>query len=515
MDHTATLLGCSRQTVYRKLKQQIGWTSGRKRRADAGRIKVSEEIAKKAAYLMHKSTRANGKRTMPMTVARDVLKESGFNEADVSTTTLSRAMRAYRCHPDMLATGKPHVHMRSLHPNHVWQVDPSLCVLFYLPKGGLAVMEEAKFYKNKPNNVRKVERERVWRYVITDHYSGTIYVKYVQSAGETAQSLVDVFLDATSVRGLNDPMNGVPDMLVMDAGSANTSHLFLNLLDRLSVKHETHLPGNPRAKGQVECANNIVETQFESRLGFLNIQSVEQLQKEADRWRQHYNATAIHSRTGKSRNDVWLTITEKQLRLAPALKLCRELVSTSPKEVTVKPDMSITHAIKGYGRNAYDLRHLPGLVPKVKVKVVVNPYRAPAVDVILNDPSFGEAIWTVEPVKKDEAGFRANSPVFGQEYQAQPETLADKHVKEIDEAAGTDPLHPKAPKGGYHGRHSPSAAIFTQARTRSRLGCQQARSSPLRDRQSRHDSQGQARRSLDQGHICMAQTAIPGRRAGE
>jgi hypothetical protein len=208
------------------------------------------------------------------------------------------------------------------------------------------------------------------------------------------------------------------------------------------------MPGNPRAKGQVECANNIVETQFEGRLSFLKVQSVAELQAEADRWRQYYNATAIHSRTGKSRNDVWMTITEDQLRLAPDLDLCRELVTTRRVEATVGLDLSITHAIKGYGRNTYDLRHVPGLVPKLKVGVVVNPYRAPAVDVILNDPATGEdVIWTVEPVKLDEAGFWESAAVFGQEYQAQPDTMADKRLKEIDKVAGDDPKHPHAPVG--------------------------------------------------------------------
>ena len=442
----AELLCCSEQTVYRRLRQEIGWASGRKRRTDAGRITVSEDTALAAAHLVHVATRNHGKRTMPVTVARDVLRESGYAEAGVSPSTLSRAMRRYGCHPDMLMQGKPAVRLRSLHPNHCWQVDPSLCVLFYLPKGGLSVCEESKFYKNKPGNVAKIERERVWRYVITDHYSGTIYVKYVQSAGETAQSLVDVFLDAISDRGRHDPMHGVPHLLLMDAGSANTSHLFLNLLDRLGVRHTVHMPGNARAKGQVEQANNLVETQFEGRLRFMNVQSIAELQARADEWRMHYNARAIHSRTGKSRNDLWMTITEAQLRLAPDLALCRELVTTQPVQVTVRTDMTITHAIKGYGRNEYDLRLVPGLVPKLKVGVVVNPYRAPAVDVIIADPETGEdRIWTVEPMKKNEAGFWESAPVIGQEHKAQPDTVADRHVKRIAEAAGDDPRHINPP----------------------------------------------------------------------
>ena len=448
VENAARLLNCSEQTVYRWLRDRVGWTSGRKRRSNSGQLSVSENTALTVAHLMHKGTRANGKRIMHLSDAASIVAASGFADANVSPSTISRAMRRYRCHPDMLAQGKPFTSMRSLHPNHVWQVDPSMCVLFYLPKGGLAVAEESKFYKNKLDNFRKTEKGRVWRYVITDHYSGSIYVRYVQAAGESAQGLIDVFLDAISDRGRHDPMHGVPNMLYMDKGSANTARLFTNLLDRLSVKWDTHEAGNPRAKGQVECGNNIVETKFESRLTFLRVSSVEELQAQANRWCQHFNAFARHSRTARTRNEVWLTISEDQLRLAPPLALCRELVTTQPEPAKVKGDMTITHAVKGYGRNRYDLRTLPGLVPQMYVDVVVNPYRAPAVDVIVHDPSLPEdPVWTVEPIQTNEAGFRVDSPVWGQEYQAQPDTLADKRVKAIDEAAGADAKHPNAPEG--------------------------------------------------------------------
>lgn len=441
----ADLLCCSKQQLYRRL-HDVGYTSGRKTRADRGRTCVTEDIAVKTAALVKQATRANGKRTMPLTVACDIMRENGMNTA--STATMSRAMRRFGCHPSMIAQGTPSVQLKSLHPNHTWQVDPSLCVLFYLRTGGMAVMDEAKFYKNKPGNVKKIEKERVWRYVITDHYSGTIYVRYVLSPGETAESLVDVFLDATQKRGQDDPMHGVPTQLLMDCGSANTSHLFLNLLDRLSVKSLTHIPGNPRAKGSVECANNIVETQFEGRLAFMRIQSLEQLQAEADKWRRHFNAYAKHTRTGRPRNDVWLTITEDQLRLAPPLELCRELVTTKPESKKVRHDMTIRHAVKGFGRNDYDVRYLPDLVPQMKVEVVVNPYRAPAVDVRLVTAQGVETVFTVEPIKKDEAGFPVHAPTIGQEFKAQPETMADKRAKQIDQiTGGTDRKDIHAPEG--------------------------------------------------------------------
>ncbi len=451
------MLGCSRQTLYRWLATEVGWKSGRKRRSDCGKLAISEEVAIKAAHLIHKATRANGKRTINIQGARNMLEDSGFGQVNPETgevifpksaSTLSRAMRAYGCHPEMLKQGSPHTHLRSLHPNYCWQIDPSLCVLFYAPNGNIRILDEKKYYKNKPHNEERAKPQRVWRYVIADHYSGAIYVRYVQAAGETAQGLVDVFLDAIQKRGDADPIHGVPFVLMMDKGSANTAHLFTNLLDLLGVRWITHQAGNPRAKGLVECANNIVETHFEGRLAYMQIGSMEALQAYADKWRQDFNASAIHSRTKQTRNAVWLTISEEQLRLAPPLELCRELVTTRPKSARVRADLSISHSIKGFGRNDYDLRYVNGILPQMQVSVVVNPYRAPAVDVTITDQlTKEESVWTVEPVKKDDAGFWASGAVIGEEYKALPETKAEKILKQIDEAAGADRRHVTPPEG--------------------------------------------------------------------
>lgn len=443
VDKAAQTLCVSRQEVYRRLKD-VGFDSGRKRRADRGSSIVTKEVAMQAAALVQGARRKTGKRTMPLTETLEILRENGRGSVDAetgevrlpeSTATLSRAMRRHGCHPAMLQQGKPHTHMQSLHPNHVWQVDASMCVIFYLPKQGLQIMPEGVFYKNKPLNIERVSQERVWRYVVTDHYSGTLYVRYVQTAGETSENLAETFLQAIQKREQNDPMHGVPNNLMMDLGSANTSHLFLNLLKNLGVTPLVHKPGNSRAKGQVEQAQQLVETQFEGRLSFMRIETVEQLQAAADRWRCHYNAWAVHSRTKQTRNAIWLTIAEDQLRIAPSMELCRELVTTRPVDATVRADMSITHSVKGFGRQTYDLRYLDGLVPGMKVSVVVNPYKAPAVDVAVKDERGDETIWTIEPVQMTEAGFRADAAIWGQEHKALPETVADKRTKEI-EAAG-------------------------------------------------------------------------------
>ncbi|MBV7693324.1 DUF3102 domain-containing protein [Limnobaculum sp. M2-1] len=59
--------------------------------------------------------------------------------------------------------------------------------------------------------------------------------------------------------------HGVPKVIYWDKGSANTASAIKNLLDHLEVTYLEHEAGNARAKGGVENANNIIETQFEIR----------------------------------------------------------------------------------------------------------------------------------------------------------------------------------------------------------------------------------------------------------
>lgn len=443
VDAAAEFLNCSQQDVYRRL-ERAGFNSGRKSRADKGQSSVPEALARKAAGMVNLATRANGKKTLAIKDALEILKADGHGAVDadtgeitpidVSATTLARAMRQYNCHPEQLRQPRACVQQRSLHPNHVWQIDASVCVLFYLPKGGLAVMDEKEFYKNKPQNIRRIENDRVIRYVVTDHYSGDFYLEYVTGA-EDAANLTQCFLNAIQKRSQDDPMHGVPLILMMDKGSANLSGLFLNLLDRLKVQHIEHLPGNPRAKGQVEKTQDIVECKFEGRLQFYPVADLAELNAKANQWRTVFNATARHTRHGRPRNAMWLTIKEDQLRLAPPLELCRELVTTRPIEATVRPNLTISHSTKGYGSNEYDVRFIPGVMPKIKLTVVVNPYRAPAIDVLVQDEKGADVIYTVEPVKKDEGCFFADSPVIGQGFKAQADSAVDTARKDIRKEA--------------------------------------------------------------------------------
>ncbi|WP_019672279.1 DDE-type integrase/transposase/recombinase [Psychrobacter lutiphocae] len=431
VEQAAEYLCCSTKQVYQLLKD-AGLTKPRKTRTDKGDSMITKAQAELIGGMILVATRANGKQILSVSDAAEMLKAQG-KLPDVAVSTILRALKAHHCHPSQLSTPTAHVNQRSLHPNHVWQIDASVCVLFYLPKGGLAVMEQKEFYKNKPANIRKIEKQRVIRYVVTDHYSAATYVEYVMGA-ESSENLTQVFLNAIQKRAANDPMHGVPNILVMDKGSANLSGLFLNLLDRLQVEHIEHAAGNSRAKGQVEKHNDIVECKFESRLTFLNIKTLDELNAYCTKWRTHFNATATHSRTRKTRNAVWLTITPEQLRLAPSMEICRELVTTKPKVMKVRGDLTVTHTIKGYPNQTYDVTHLPDIYPKAEVEIVVNPYRAPDIDVTWLD-----TVYTISPIQTDEAGFAIHSPVIGETMITKPDSQADANRKAmLKDAYGVD-----------------------------------------------------------------------------
>ncbi|MCF4623547.1 DDE-type integrase/transposase/recombinase, partial [Acinetobacter baumannii] len=277
-------LDVSRPQLYRDL-ETVGFKSERKQRSDKGKTVVPTEVAEMIGGMVHVATRANGKKTLPITTALDMLVADG-KAPKVSAATVARVMKQNMCHPKQLATPSAHTQQKSLHPNHVWQVDASVCVLFYLPKGGMQVMDEKKFYKNKPANVKKIENDRVIRYVMTDHYSGSIYVEYVYGS-ESSENLIEIFLNAIQKRSAQEPMHGVPNILYTDKGCANTSGLFRNLLERLDVTFIPHATGNSQAKGQVENAQNIVETQFEGRLRFMQINNIQELNAQATAWRMY------------------------------------------------------------------------------------------------------------------------------------------------------------------------------------------------------------------------------------
>lgn len=360
----AAMLGRSTNTVYGWLRDYAGYESGRKRRADAGTSRLDDKALELIAALRQEGHRQNGKQTMPLGVTMNILDGNGIDIA-VSKSQVARLLRQRGMDSATLASSRVTQELRALHPNHVHQIDPSLCLLYYAPGGKQHMMTEQKFYKNKFDNFNKVKL-KVWRYVRYDRASGVIDVRYYESAGENQTVLFD-FLMWTWGKQEGRMNHGVPKLLLWDKGSANTSHGIQNLLDGLGVQHETHAAGHAWAKGGVEQANNLVETHFESRLKVEPVDSVEQLNAAALGWVREWNAnllTHIDARLVRAsgeplvRDDLWRLIlrTPGALIELPSREICQWFMSGKERERQVN-NLQITFAHPELGRAAsYDLR---------------------------------------------------------------------------------------------------------------------------------------------------------------
>ncbi|OCG02937.1 DDE-type integrase/transposase/recombinase [Gilliamella sp. wkB112] len=446
LDEAQIFLGYSRQTIYRQLKKVCGWSSERKARTDKGKMSVSTDSLLALATMSRESVRDNGKQTMFTTTARGILEQNG-HEINVSNATLNRLMRQRKINVKAQQVANPVQSLRALHPNHVHEIDPSLCLIYYM-KNKQHIMRDRDFYKNKLENYAKI-KYKVWRYTLYDRASGMIIPWYVEAAGENQHSLFQFLMFAW---GKQDGrlFHGVPQLLYWDKGSANTSSAIKNLLDHLEVKYLEHEAGNARAKGGVENANNIIETQFESRLKFQPVSSIDELNQAALNWAEAYNANRLPGQDTRlrriglaepiSRQSLWQHITAEQLRILPSLEICQALMASREQERQVKADLTISFKHPQADSSlVYSLKGLDGITVKDKVSVRSLVYGDCAIQIEVPRYDGESLIYRIEPDRNfDQFGQRLDAPVIGEEYKSKGDTEIEQAAKAMDQTAYPD-----------------------------------------------------------------------------
>lgn len=340
----ADKLGVSIQTVYRHLKK-LGWSSGRKRRTDAGATLMSEQEAHAVARISAAGVNKRGQANIPVKEARLIAIEQGLLRPEVSYETALRTLNAMGLSKRHQLAAEPGIQRRSLHPNHVWFFDISIGIQWYFrDESGKALGQHrdvgARFYK--PDDMRKVRRV-IHRYLMVDHRSGAFWVRYYYEAGERAVDVADFLWHAMSDKPMGRstmPLRGVPRRLVMDQGSANKSGLIRGLLDGLGVTVEYHAPGNAKASGAVESRHNHWQRSFEGRMALKPFDSLDELNRVAGLHCARLNAERPLSRTRhaallRSPLQIWSGISSEQLRECPPRDLFFDLACDLPKERTL------------------------------------------------------------------------------------------------------------------------------------------------------------------------------------
>ena len=424
--------GFSAQHLYR-IARENGYLSGRKPREGKGALKsVNEDQIKFIGALIHTSARSKKGAILPVEDALEIAVDNGIiGDGQISTGGMSRLLRERQINARGLGAGRDsHTRMRSLHPNHVHVLDASVCVQYYLRNGRTGLMDERDFYKNKPQNVDKI-KTRLLRYVLVDHFSGAFFPYYFDTTGETQSNLFDFTMKAWGIKGNErNPFRGVPFVILMDRGSANTSKAIVNLFrNSFDIEIPEGMPYNPRKQGAAEVTHNIWERHFESRLVFKPAWGVEELNAWASDYAVYFNAKKIHTRHGMTRTNCWMQIQKEQLRELPAADVIRDLFQEPEKECTC--DGTYTISFRG---TEYRLAHIDGLFRGSKVKAILKPLKWPIIDVIYREQRY-EASPLPDRLPMAEGVFRQSDAVIGREYRSSPETASMQAKTEFDNMA--------------------------------------------------------------------------------
>lgn len=439
--HYQEQTGYSREHLYR-IARANRFNSGRKQRADRGTRKcgLNDDQLTHLAGILYKTGRENKGPIMPIRTALEIEMDNGIiDHGQVSAATVARHLRELQMSKERLKDPTPHTELRSLHPNYCHLVDVSVCIQYYLRDGRMGIMDERDFYKNKPDAFTRI-KQKLLRYVLDDHFSGLFFFRYYVADGETRENLWD-FLKLCW-REKSDsrlPFRGVPFYLLMDAGSAQTSHAMQAFFNGLAIERPKGKPYNPRRQGAVETTHTIIENNFETRLRICPAHSVDELNCWACDWMIHFHATRKHSRHGETRLASWLRIQPEQLRDLPDDDVLQIIYTEPAVECTVRNYQF------SYRGETFRVKHLPGIHHQAKVQVCVNPYRWKHERVVTamwqNTPYEIQAV-TYLPAEL--GGFSEHAKVIGVEYGAQPQTETQKGIERINEIAHGE----KTPKKG-------------------------------------------------------------------
>ena len=147
---------------------------------------------------------------------------------------------------------------------------------------------------------------------LVDDRSGTAYQEYRCVYGEDAETALRFMFNAMAPKE-DSPFQGIPEMIYLDNGPVAKSLVFQNMMERLGINWQTHMPagsdGNrttARSKGKVERPFRTVKEAHETLYHFHKPET----EAEANSWLKNfinrYNEKP-HRREAHSRIEDWIS----------------------------------------------------------------------------------------------------------------------------------------------------------------------------------------------------------------
>ena len=120
------------------------------------------------------------------------------------------------------------------------------------------------------------------------------------------------------------------------------------------------------------------------------------------------------------------------LEKSPDADLLRLLATHEPEERKVEPWPG---PVVRFGGKVYDVGHVPGVQIGEKLRVTYSPYLAGHASIVLLDADGSEELVAVPEVVFNEAGFRADAAVIGEEFRRPADTRLQTNRKLVERLA--------------------------------------------------------------------------------
>ncbi len=307
----AELYGVSTATVYRalrelhKAKAACRSDSGRPRKMTTGQM---EHFCELIAALKLRTTNKKGRhlstvRAIELLERYGVETPQGLVQAPTGVlikATVNRYLRRWGYDQERFTRQPPAVRFQADHSNDCWQFDLSPSDLKHV---------EAPLWIEAGRG-----QPLLMLFSVVDDRSGVCYQEYRCVYGEDVEAALRFLFNAMAPKEIEGfPLQGRPKMLYLDNGPIAKSRVFQNVMDRLDIDWQAHVPAGKdgrrvtaRATGKVERPFRTVKEAHETLYHFHKPHN----EAEANLWLQRYLLSynqQRHRSEPHSRFEDWLS----------------------------------------------------------------------------------------------------------------------------------------------------------------------------------------------------------------
>lgn len=291
----------------------------RKRRTDHGTMRAIDPKAfeKLAWYTVNDDYSADH--------IADVARANGLG--DVATSTYNRHLRKDGINRN---ANKQDIRLyqswRAPFQNHTHQLDGTVSQQFYIADDfSVQYDDKLKEYYAKKKGMPK-GRSVLHLLSLIDDHSRAIYAEF--TASNHSRSWMNFLYNAWRLKDdpFVFPFHGIPKFIYTDQDPIVTSHKFQRAMDVLLGSRKnvlTHFPGNPRAKGKVERAFQVMQ-EFEKVTKRKKWQSLQEANADLTDYLYKVN-NRRHSAIAEAPFECWIRIPQERLLAPPNEEIFRIL----------------------------------------------------------------------------------------------------------------------------------------------------------------------------------------------